>query len=187
MPDVEVVDTTSAAGWSRGLSPFVLGPCDLYPGAGREVSENFENLWQYAKVYKQHVDDAGEPTEEYWKWARKGWAALDAHRYPMGKGAVPEYSLWDGRHLGYVDARKVIYGPLYAQVVQTTPAWRRLVQMYHDSREIYLRDWDGWDMVKHKMENLTQVLNNPRRKMGHAFVLKMLLEEDPALEQMDLR
>lgn len=184
MPNVEIVDTTSSSGWSRGLSPFLLGPCNLYGGY---ISENMENAWQYSKVYKQHVDDAGEPTEEYWKWALKGWRSLGAHRYPMSKGAVPEYSLWDGEHLGYIDARKRIYGPLYIEAVKKTPAWKRLVQMYHDSHEIYLRDWDGWDMAKHKMENLTQVLNNPRRKMGHAFVLKMFLEEDPALEQMDLR
>ena len=36
--------------------------------------------------------------------------------------------------------------------------------------------------TKNRMNNLTEVLNNPRKKMGHAFVLKILLENDSALE-----
>lgn len=182
-PGVQVIDTTSKSNdWRRDLSPFSLGPCNLYGG---HVSQNMENAWQFAKVYKQHIKD-GEPTQDYWDWAKQGWADEDAHRYPMGKGAVPEYSLWDGRQLGYIEARKVIYGPLYVEAVQKTKGWAQLVQYYQTQSEIYLRDWDGWSMARHGMENLTQVLNNPRRKMGHAFVLKMLLEGDAALEEMEM-
>ena len=40
-----VVDTTSrSSNWSRGLSPFIIGPVKLY---GDYESVNFENLWQY--------------------------------------------------------------------------------------------------------------------------------------------
>ena len=183
---VEVIDTTSNANgsWTRDLSPFILGPCDLY---GPHVSENMENAWQYSKVYAEDTDSHGEPTGAYWKWAQKGWATLEAHRYPKGRGRIPEYSLWDGEHLGYIDARKRIYGPLYIEAVTATNGWQQLLQLYNSKRELYLRDWDGWDMVRHNMADLTQVLNNPRRKMGHAFVLKMLLEDDSALQEMDLR
>jgi len=184
MPTVEVVDTTTTTTWNGDLSPFIIGQCPLYSGF---IAENMENAWQFTKVYKQHTSDAGEPTEEYWKWAKKGWKDQKAHRYPMGKGKVPEYSLWDGEHLGYVDARKKIYGPLYVEAVQKTKGWNQLLQLYNSCTRLYLRDWDGWDMVRHNMKDLTQVLNNPRRKMGHAFVLKMLLEDDPALGEMHLR
>lgn len=183
-PGVEVVDTTSAADdWRRDLSPFFLGPCQLYGG---HVSQNMENAWQFAKVYAQHIKD-GEPTQDYWDWAIKGWGDQKAHRYPMGRGAAPEYSLWDGRKLGYVEARKVIYGPLYAEAVQQTQGWQHLVYLYNTCQELYLRDWDGWSMQKHNMATLSDVLNNPNRKMGHAFVLKMLLENDAALQEMELR
>lgn len=185
-PGVEVVDTTSKADdWRRDLSPFHLGPCYLYGDVGN--AEVFENLWQFAKVYKCHVDANGDPTPDYWKWAKLGWADTQPQRYPMGRGAAPEYSLWDGNKLGYIDARKVIYGPLYAEVVQQTKGWQHLVHLYNTSKELYLRDWDGWSMKKHKMATLTDVLNNPRRKMGHAFVLAMLLTNDAALKQMKLR
>ena len=71
--------------------------------------------------------------------------------------------------------------------MQKTEGWKTLQGLYHTSQELYLRDWDGWSMQKHGMQNLTEVLNNPQRKMGHAFVLAMLLTNDPALKQMKLR
>lgn len=70
-----------------------------------------ENAWQYAKVYKQHTHN-GAPTSDYWDWARAGWSNPSAVRFPMGRGAKPEYSLWDGQRLGYIEARKKIYAPL---------------------------------------------------------------------------
>jgi hypothetical protein len=183
-PGVQVIDTTSSSNdWRRDLSPFFLGPCQLYGGY---TAQNMENAWQYAKVYTQHIQN-GEPTKDYWKWATKGWADPTARRYPMGRGAIPEYSLWDGQKLGYIEARKIIYGPLYAEAVQQTAGWQQLVHLYNTSQELYLRDWDGWSMSKHGMSSLSDVLNNSRRKMGHAFVLKMLLENDAALQEMQLR
>jgi hypothetical protein len=182
---VMVVDTTSKAeDWRRDLSPFNLGPCALY---GTIVSANMENAWQYAKVYSEDTDAAGNPTRSYWAWARLGWADETPHRYPKGKGAVPEYSLWDGQRLDYIAARKRIYAPLYAEAVQRTEGWQMLVGLYQNNRKLYLRDWDGWSMEKYGMTNLTDVLNNPSQKMGHAFVLAMLLTQDPALQQCAMR
>ena len=146
-----------------------------------------ENAWQFAKVYSEDTDAQGNPTKGYWAWARLGWADTTPHRYPKGKGRAPEYSLWDGQQLGYIDARKQIYGPLYAEAVQATEGYQTLVDIYENSQKLYLRDWDGWNMTKHGMSSYTDVLNNPQRKMGHAFVLAMLLTQDSALSQMALR
>lgn len=99
-----------------------------------------------------------------------------AHRYPMGKGAKPLCSLWEGRRLGYIEARKKIYAPLYARAVVKTRAYAELRELLRTtSQDIYLRDWDGYD---HLVKNLTisEVANNPRKKMGHAFVLWALIE-----------
>jgi hypothetical protein len=72
-----------------------------------------ENAWQYAKVYSCHTNpNSGAPTQEYWKWAREGWNNPSPVRFPMGRGAKPEYSLWDSQRLGYIEARKKIYAPL---------------------------------------------------------------------------
>lgn len=184
-PNTIVVNTCSNAktGWQRDLSPFLLGPCELFGGL---VSHNMENGWQYTKLYQQHADANGEPTQAWWQWAINGFNNPQAVRYPMGRGARPLHAWWDCEKLPYIEARKKIYGPLYAEAVQKTEGWKELVDLYENSQHLTLRDYDGHDHAKLGL-TLDQVLNNPRRKMGHSFVLKMLLTQDPALKQMELR
>lgn len=171
--DAIVINTTSHANvWTRSLSPFVLGPCDLYDGY---KSLNMENGWQFSKCYEYYLQEDGSVGERYFKWAQDGWNDKRAHRYPMGKGVVPLFSYWDGEKLPYVEARKKIYVPLYAKAVQQTNAFERVKKMHEEGQNLYLWDFDGYD---HKRLNLTfdQVINDPNRKMGHAFVIAMLLE-----------
>lgn len=165
------IDTTSGSGLYRDLSPFVLGPVKAFAGA---EAKNFENFWQFHKVYKCHLDREGEPTLEWYDWHNKGFMDTRAHRYPRGKGAVPEYSFWNGEHLGYVDARKKIYAPIYARFVIQTDAFRRLKEIYESGKIVVLRDYDAYDHIKLGM-SLKGVINNPNRKCGHAFVLAMVL------------
>ncbi len=177
-----VINVTSRSDdFGIGLSPFHLGPCDLYGG---HVSENVENGWQYSKVYKKHTKD-GEPTEEYWQWAKDGWNRKYADRYPMGKGAIPEYSLWDGQKLGYVQARKRIYYPLYARAVEDTDAFKQLKALHKDTNDkftdLWLWDFDGFNHREFGM-TLQDVIDRPERKMGHAFVLAGMLTKSPSLE-----
>lgn len=170
----EVINTTSwSANWSRELSPFFLGPVDLY---GEYKAENVENAWQYSKVYPEHTESgSGNPTKRYFEWAVTGWGRKYADRYPMGKGRKPLYSFWDGKRLGYVEARKLIYAPLYAEAVEDSQAFKKLQTLYKKRGELWLWDFDGYDHRKLGM-TYRQVLNCETRKMGHAFVLAMLLE-----------
>ncbi len=167
------INTTSrSTTWSKGLSPFFLGPVDLYDGY---TARNMENAWQYAKVYSQHVDDEQNPTTGYFAWATGGWARDRADRYPMGKGAKPLYSWWNGNKLSYIEARKSIYAPLYAMLVQKTDAYKRLQEEWEKKGEIWLWDFDGYDHHALGM-SYEDVLNCETKKMGHAFVLAMCLE-----------
>lgn len=174
VPNVAVINTTSSSKeqWSRGLSPFFLGPIPLYSTFS---AQNMENAWQYSKVYPKHLDADGEPSAEYWKWAQAGWHKKWADRYPMGKGQIPAYSYWDGQKLGYVEARKKIYAPLYAAAVEKTDAFRHLKVIYDSGQQIWLQDFDGYDFCSLGM-SYEDVLNDETRKMGHAFVLAMMLE-----------
>ena len=88
--------TTSADDDGKRLSPFYLGPCQLYEGYR---SEKLENAWQYSKLYSQHVDTNGKPTAEYFKWAKEGWTAWKAERYPFGKSVDSKLHWWDGHML----------------------------------------------------------------------------------------
>jgi hypothetical protein len=163
--------TSSAKNWSKALSPLYLGPVQLPNG---HISQNLENAWQFSKVYSKHVDPDGWPTNAYFRWAKKGWDDKWAHRYPMGKGAVPEYSYWNHKRLGYIEARKQIYIPLYENVVLKTQAWNRLKQEFKNQSQIWLFDFDGYDNEALGM-TLEDVLHCKDKKMGHAFVLARML------------
>lgn len=177
--DKLVINTTSrSTTWSKGLSPFFCGPIPLYD---IYVSKNFENAWQYAKVYPQYADKDLNPTEDYFLWAQTGWNKKTADRYPMGKGAKPLYSYWNGEKLSYIDARKKIYAPLYASAVEKTDAFKQLKELYETGVEIWLWDFDGYDFRKKGM-SYTDVLLNEKRKMGHAFVIAMILENERVWE-----
>ncbi|MBC8737018.1 hypothetical protein F6X40_09375 [Paraburkholderia sp. UCT31] len=179
-----LVNTTSQSphDWTIELSPFYLGPVSLYDG--RE-SKTMENAWQFAKVYAQHIADTGEPSSAYWQWAEEGWANPKAVRYPMGKGAKPAYSYWAGERLSYVDARLKVYWPLYRDAVARTSAFERLLTLAETAEELVLFDFDGYDFEARRM-SFSDVLLNPNRSMGHAFVLKAMLEHGTRVEPEDI-
>jgi len=92
----------------------------------------------------------------------------------MGKGRRPLYALWRGEKLGYIDARKQIYLPLYRDLVRQTEGFAVLKRIYQQRAEIALFDFDGYD--HHTLGlSLHQVLNDPKRICGHAFILAMML------------
>lgn len=171
-----VVNTTSrSTNWSRGLSPFLLGPVDLYDGY---ISKNVENAWQYAKAYEYYLDDNGNPGEDYFKWAKAGWDSDRAERYPMGRGAIPKYSYWNGKKLSYVDARMEIYIPLYSEAVQSTKAFLTLKNLYNNlskDETLYLWDFDAHSLTPNTFD-YWDLWNNVNIKVGHAYVLAMMLE-----------
>lgn len=173
-PSFVNVTSQSLVKWQTGLSPFRLGPVPLYAEAPMRAAQNVENAWQFAKVYPQHVGSDGHPTPEYFAWASAGWSSTWAHRYPMGKGAVPAFSWW-GEPLDYIAARKAIYMPLYAGAVVKGNAFSHLQRVYNTHGRVTLWDFDGYDHAKLSM-TLDDVLNCKERKMGHAFVLAMLLQ-----------
>lgn len=184
IPDgCKIVNTTShATDEYQALSPFKLGPCNLYDGY---ISKNVENGWQYSKVYPGFVDENNVPTDSYWEWAQRGWNDSWAHRYPMGKGAKPLFSWWRDEPLGYIQARKSIYVPLYARAVVQTHAFQELKALHECGQDVALLDFDGYNYIDMRY-SLSDVLNNAHKTMGHAFIVAMLLLEDPALEECEI-
>lgn len=174
-----VVNVTSRTKepWSKGLSPFFLGPARLWDGT---TAANMENAWQFAKVYPEHTGPDKAPTEAYFTWARAGWSDATPRRFPMGPGAIPSYSHWGGEQLTYVAARMAIYAPLYAELVEKTDAWQRLQCVYtkavKENKVLALRDFDGHPSIEQFGGDYERVLYNTREKMGHGFVLAMMLE-----------
>ena len=169
----------------EGLSPFYLGPVECYDGL---VSQTFERAWQCAKVYPWTRGADGNPNANYfaWRdemWAMKGFEDKMSIRFPVGRENVGKccYVWWkvDGefRKLGYIDGRKYIYLPLYAKTVVKTEAYRRLVELHGSGKNLMLIDFDGYN-IHHPKYNFTynDAIHCPLLKMGHGFVLAMLLE-----------
>jgi hypothetical protein len=166
------VDVTSNSGFWKDLSPFLLD-------AAKYGARNFENLWQFSKVYKEHIMLIdGLPNWRWYRWRDVGYANPKAIRYPMGKGAKPEYLLWNGEKLGYIEARKAVYAPIYAELVKQTQAYGTLNSLYEslydDGLPLVLRDYDAYDHIA-MGRTLKDAINDPNRKCGHGFVLAMML------------
>ena len=179
-----IIDTTSRAGsgsWTQGLSPFILPGGHLY---GNYYAKNVENAWQAAKVYKEFVDENENPSSKYFEWAEKIWNDNHAHRYPMGRNAKPLYSYWNGEKLSYIDARIKIYIPIYKRAVLQSNAYKTLLEIYKiEKRDIYLIDFDGYNHIK-QGKTLIDVVTNPNKKMGHAFVIYGLLTYNDRIKKL---
>ena len=170
----------------EGLSPFYLGPVECYDGL---VSQTFERAWQCAKVYPWMADADENPGEGYfaWRdmmWAKKGFERKIDIRFPAGKGNARKclYAWWKVddmfRKLGYIDGRKHIYLPLYAKAVVKTEAFRRLVELRDSGKNLMLIDFDGYNPwhPHYGFTSYNDVIHCSLLKMGHCFVLAMLLD-----------
>lgn len=173
--DAIIINTTSRSKtWSKGLSPFFLGPCEMYNGL---IAKNVECGYQFSKIYTEHVDLNGNIKPEYYEWRNNGYNLDKAVRYPMGKGRKPLYSFWDGKKLDYIDNRKQIYLPLYSKAVVKSDAFKQLKELYLTTdKDIYLQDFDGYLFPTKNCNSFKQVINNPNKKCGHAFIIWLLLQ-----------
>ena len=165
------------------LSPFNIGPVSVYAGIVRREARVMEGGWQYSKVYKARTDSAGNPTINHVRWAKAGFEARAACRFPMGRGAKPEFSLWRGEKLSYQPARLLIYIPMYVEAIVRTPAARTAFvklqilrrKAAKEEKSVVLFDYDGYDHHKKGLTFADVICAD--RKMGHAFVLAMMLED----------
>ena len=82
------------------------------------------------------------------------------------------------RKLGYIDGRKHIYLPLYAKAVVKTEAFRRLVELRDSGKNLMLIDFGGYNPwhPHYGFTSYNDVIHCPLLKMGHGFVLAMLLD-----------
>lgn len=174
-PDAIVIDVTSnSPSFGRWLSPFNVGPCELYDGY---MAYNIENAYQFARVFPGFANDDGSPTEQYWEWAIKGWQTQRPIKYPFGAWTQPMYHWWHGKKLNRLEAQNQIFVPLYKDAVVKTHAYKRLKAIYEHNpdKEIVLLDYEGY---RHRFFELDWegVLNHPDFPIGQGFVLSMLLE-----------
>ena len=187
----------------RDLSPLYIGPVVSSDGI---VATTFENLWQYGKVYPRiydadgrivaGVDAAGDPTPAFWDWRRRFYETKQekGDRHPAFPSSVrhrdcrymvffekDENGVPQLKKLNYVESRKKIYIPEYAKLVVGTDTFKRLQDMVAAGTKLALCDFDAWNYYGSNLDQdvtIKDVVNNPAYKVGHGYVLKMLLEGD---------
>lgn len=179
--DAEDVDVTSHA--ESPLSPFLIGGTHASDANSQRPGtwfRNFENMWQYSKVYRVlgHVGEDGMPSPEWYKWYEEGAERRHAVRYPAGRDAKPEYLMWQGRKLGYVTARKLVYIPKYMERVgansKAAAEFKRLYDILKRDNKLILRDFDCYPITR--VYNWQALVDDPYRRFGHGFVLAHALE-----------
>lgn len=160
-----MINTTSRSkDFGKIFSPMICqGPLDL----GGLSAQNVENFWQGTKVYKEHLDNP----QEWIRWRNNLLKDKLAHRYPMGKGARPEFSYLNSElgRMNYIQARKNIYIPLYKQKLSRycSKSINSVIDMLTVTN-ISLWDFDG----RITSDSFDDIVNNSEAKCGHAFVLK---------------
>lgn len=177
--DIDITPVSKDDEWGS-LSPFHLGPCRTPDGT---MFYNMENLWQYSKVYEDHLINSndifsGEVSPDWYAWHLKGAMSKQAHRYPMGKGQKPLFSRWGNLRLSYVPARKQIYVPEYAKLVVEQKKFKQLLKEYKKGANIVVRDYDTYDIHKAYPDSRSpwiSAIENPHNKFGHSFVIALAL------------
>lgn len=170
---VEVNCTSRGTDEWKNLSPFMSRPITTVDGL---VASNLENMWQFSKVYPQHVDEHDNIRDEFYEWRANGFKDTYAHRYPMGKGAKPLFLLWGDERLDYVAARKKVYFPKYEESVKDTEIFKKLQDLYNSGVNIAIRDFDVYRIDQSQL-SINDILNNTDRKAGHGFVLYKMLTD----------
>lgn len=182
---------------SQGIPLYEVSPYHLRNTDGCLM----ENIWQGAKIYPtvtaQNIVYNGRttwsyPTEhhiingqiqpEYWNWRRTLMFNSQPVRYPNGfhgrhqcKGSV-WYDEVEGtwKIYGYIEARKKIYGKLYASLVKSTQAYMLLKQLLDSGQNIQICEIDVRDGIVNRDILLTE-LHNTSASFGHGYVLAACL------------
>ncbi len=195
------------------LGPYVLE---------NDQGEIMENIWQFSKVYKDvpktrltysrwdstviwnhpaevHVKD-GKILDAYWKWRKKGMKNIYPVRYPVGwkdrHKCLYALKKKGGKPLSYIEARKEIYLPLYAEMIQKQKQFLELKKRLKNGENLLLIEVDGPhqesleyykftydvndnfiknDTILATTLNIQIMLNDDKHPFGHGYCLAMAL------------
>ena len=176
------------------VSPLLLGPVADFAG---EQCVRFENLWQYSKVYPQlgHWDAAlQKPTPAWYAWRADGFGRLRGGKgirtpsevYDLKQrfgpsGWKPLCSWWNGRALGYLEARRTIFVSVYARALRKHPAMVALREKLDAGKDILLLDVDGPSIRDYPNGRIMDAavykdaLSDTAHIFGHGYVVAAIL------------
>ena len=160
-------------------------------------------IWDYPKEI--HIGEDGYILDKYYEWRETGFANKHAVRYPVGMkhrsnciGAIKDIDNDETeiRLLNYVDSRKQIYLPVYCELVEKQPLFKKLKEKLNKGINLLIIEVDGPHeedldyykekyncgddfIVNHTMlateQNLKIMLNDTKRAFGHGYCLASAL------------
>lgn len=206
--------TTKNQGGYWQLSPYYLKD---------KNNRIMENIWQFSKIYQQvpktiqyvsrwnrkiiwdhpaeiHLNSDGTPNTTYYQWRKKGMAADNPIRYPVGyhhrsKALAAFDDQMEGPY-NYIDARKKIYLPIYTSLVKLQPLFFNLKERLTHGENLLLIDVDGPkgtdlpyyqskygvnsdfivnNTIEANIPYMKIMLNDPKNPFGHGYCLAMAL------------
>lgn len=170
----------------RNLSPMVLGPVH-HEQKGLDPATSIENFHQFNKVFRNEVDENGDPLPIWYEMQQKGYAdpVPHRHKYPLeemkkiGKDGNKNrclYSIHNGKRYSYVESRQ-FYCKHYERLAKEKKEYKELKQMIADGTNLQITGYDGYEVT----EDIDVHYNDPHKPFGHELVLYTLLTvEDPA-------
>lgn len=204
------------------LSPYIMKT---------KEGQIMENVWQFSKIWAEvpavkervsrfsdetrwehpaevHWDPVlRKPTPAYWAWRAKGMSHHRWVRYPCGFKHHPEAmgsivgtpDSWV--LIGYLEARRKIYYPVYREIAATTRTFKALhKRLFAKGEKIQINEVDGpsYDPkedpfcethqgslpMSHEM--LDRLMDNPSQAFGHGYSLAgALLDWSPSESKED--
>ena len=165
----------------KSLSPFLLGPFYVQDEGIDYISRNMENMWQFSKVFIGEEEN-GRPTEHFFERRNNAWESTRAHRH-VKKGEKVLYHWWNGNKFNYIEARKNIYCPYYANKVKELPAYKNLLSKLEEGKNILIVGYDGYDFGN---KSFDKCFLDESRPFGHELVLCSILRgEEPWNKSME--
>jgi hypothetical protein len=179
----------------KELSPFLLGPIEvidpvvpneyypngIYPGyvklndgKQKAIVKRFENYWQGSKIY--NVDMQDDHISKSFYIRRGKMYELDKGKrraLPKAKG-YPVAGMYNGDVMGYVESRKKIYCPIYAELARKTQAYKDLYKLIVEGQNVLIVGPDGQD-IPINLETMKDAVNDPNYIFGHELVLCCLM------------
>lgn len=185
------------------VSPMWVGPVK-YKGSH---AKNFHNFMEYGKVYRdlKHIGDDGEVTPAWIKFRKNGYKKTGQKNgkilqpkhptqartnevkstSPKGKKFYkylkPEFAFYgdekSGEKLGYIATRKVIFAPIYADLVSDSEVVVEMKKWVECGVSIQILDYDGPQESRIvTTELLREKINDASVPFGHGYVLAGMLK-----------
>lgn len=177
---------SSARGFTRELSPMLLGPIEIPLDTLRNEygivtplwASCVENVWQGSKVWPREVRSDGRPARSFYERRARLWFDPKGHRHTRSDvkkkcGNIPACMWWQGRSLSYLEGRREIYCPIYAEYVRHTDAYKTLAAEVARGANLLLVGYDGYDRGDRTWR---ECFSDTTRPFGHEMVLGCMLE-----------